>query len=415
MCQSKALGGKRCFAHHPGTKASIAYVHLKTGIDKEQIYAIMKELRKEGKNLEAPTPEELEKYFSLEEFKAKYDQSLTDQEKVAILKQLLSARAEAEREGVSGGIFHSWKHAFAKTVEKIKRPFTASLLAGTLLFTASCSAGTVAPTPTDDTKTPIAAECVIDPNEDLIDVIPSEIVEDEYGPYCKVTISPDAKDGYKTLEWADQGQALKDAGFTEEDATKAQDIAYKFIAEQTLDSSRLDNYNQTIGQWFDANSSAIAPDAQQWYVDATAENPNSNLGMIVTDAFPAPLPRDNAPRISGVKVETYGYQLVESGGSPYLNVGVEFSGNYKTTDENAIALIQKFQPEKTVEQIKSENPTLNDEDPNAFIAVVARQNFSYKKDDLAKASLDAPMFSGTSIQYSLFTDSGSITTSDYGS
>ena len=69
MCQARAEGGKRCFAHSSGTKQVINYVFLKTGIDKKQIYDIMKELRKEGRMLDAPTPEEIEKYFDLEEFK----------------------------------------------------------------------------------------------------------------------------------------------------------------------------------------------------------------------------------------------------------------------------------------------------------------------------------------------------------
>lgn len=415
MCQSKAAGGKRCFAHHPGTKASISYVHAKTGIDKEQIYAIMKELRKEGKSLEAPTPEELDKFFQKEEFMTRWDNTLSEKEKVAILRQILAARLEADQNGVQGGVFHSWKNALKRTVDKFKRPFIATAVAGSLLFTAACSAGNGTPSPgPDETSTPVATECVINNTEDLGVAAPGEIRTDKYGSYCTVVLGKGYEAGFKTIDWANDAENIKAAGFTAEDVTKLQDVSYHLVVAQTLDSTRLDNYSQPMSEWFNENKDIVNPDGQKFYNDLLQSTPNSNLGLIITDQFTAPLPRDNAPRVSNVVISTYGLQNVKDGNKDYLNVGVEFSANYKTSDENVIALIQKYNPSKTVDQIKAENPTLSDSDPNSIIHVVARQNFAYEKNDVGKVTVQTPTISGSSIQYSLFSDSGAIATNNWG-
>lgn len=397
MCQSKASGGKRCFAHHPGTKASIAYVHLKTGIDKEQIYAIMKELRKEGKNLEAPTPEELEKYFSLEEFKTKYDASLSDQEKVAILKQLLSARAEAEREGVSGGIFHSWKNSLKRAVEKFKKPFIAASITGALLFTTSCSAG-VNPNPTpEETKSPIAAECVVENPEEMGDAVTKELVTDEFGEYCSITVSPDLKDKYLKIE--DQ-PGLAEAGYTQADLDAAQDSAYKFFVEQSLDSTLLDTGGQEEFNAWVKNDSGISSEWQQAYIDNYASAGNSG-GSIVTNVFSAPLPRDGAPRGTAISIDPINAVVTTHEGQNYLSIRATVGATYRAQDTDIIATIQKHNPDLTADQIKEKYPDLADENPLSYYTIVSTSGIVYKPEN-GKVGDSY----GTSSSYSLFAGQG---------
>lgn len=403
MCKSKAENGgitKRCFAHKKNTAHSIAYIHAKTGIDKAEIYAIMKELNKEGKRLDPPTKEELEKYFNMEEFKTKYDDTLNEKDKLVILKKLLEARAEADREGVTGGAWHAMKNAFARVADKIKRPFVAIAMAGTLLVTASCSAGVnPGPTQPEETKSPTAAECVIENPDELGDVVANEIVTDDNGTYCSVTVSPDAKEGYMALADSPNAKILQDAGFTEEDAIKAQDSAYKIVVEQTIDGTRLDTYKDSITEWYNkTGKNFVADEAQHFYEGALKEDGSNNLGLIVTDSFVAPLARDNGTRVSGVDLKTTGLDLIEFEGTNYIRVNVGYSALYRSSDANIISTIQKNFPDKTVEAIKAENPDLADENPESNYILASDQKLTFGKTDLSKVV-------GSDMTYSLFTSS----------
>lgn len=400
MCQAKSAGGKRCFLHSNGTKAALTYINLKTGIDKAEIYAIMKELRKEGRMLDAPTPEEVEKYFDLEEFKTKFDNTLTEKEKVAILKQLLSARAEAKEQGVSGGVFHSWKNALGRVVDKIRKPFVAIAMASTLLVTASCSAGvTPGPTQPEETKAPTAAECVIENPDELGDVVAADIVKDKNGEYCHVTVAPNAKDGYMTIADSENAEILQKAGFTEEDAVKAQDTAYKIIVEETLDGSRLDTYDKSVSEWYNTTGkNLVADEAQHFYEGALKDDGSNNLGLIVTDSFVAPLVRDGGTRVSAVDLKTTGIDLIEFEGTNYIRVNVGYSAVYRSSDENIISTIQKNFPDKTVETIKAENPDLADDNPESNYILASDQKLTFSKTDLSKVV-------GSDMTYSLFTSS----------
>lgn len=403
MCKSKAENGgvtKRCFAHKKSTAHSIAYIHAKTGIDKAEIYAIMKELNKEGKRLDPPTKEELEKYFNMEEFKTKYDDTLNEKDKLVILKKLLEARAEADREGVTGGAWHAMKNAFARVADKIKRPFVAIAMAGTLLVTASCSAGvTPGPTQPEETKAPTAAECVVENPDELGDVVAANIVKDKNGEYCHVTVAPNAKDGYMTIADSENAEILQKAGFTEEDAVKAQDTAYKIIVEETIDGSRLDTYDKSVSEWYNTTGkNLVADEAQHFYEGALKDDGSNNLGLIVTDSFVAPLVRDGGTRVSAVDLKTTGIDLIEYEGTNYIRVNVGYSAVYRSSDENIISTIQKNFPDKTVETIKAENPDLADDNPESNYILASDQKLTFSKTDLSKVV-------GSDMTYSLFTSS----------
>ena len=151
-------------------------------------------------------------------------------------------------------------------MDKIRRPFVAIAMAGTLLVTASCSAGVnPGPTQPEETKSPTAAECVIENPDELGDVVANEIVTDDNGTYCSVTVSPDAKEGYMALADSPNAKILQDAGFTEEDAIKAQDSAYKIVVEQTIDGTRLDTYKDSVSEWYNKTGKNLVADEAQHF------------------------------------------------------------------------------------------------------------------------------------------------------
>lgn len=385
MCQSKsATGGvgKRCFVHSAGTKASLNYIHAKTGIDKQQIYAIMKELRKEGKGLDAPTPEELEKYFGLEEFKTRWDNTLSEKEKVTILKQILAARLEAERDGVTGGVFHAWKNALQRTVQRIKKPMLALGLAGTLMLTACTGGGGVQPTPngTDSTNPPTTVACSTENPGPYGDVIPKEEVTDEYGEYCQTTIDPSSDALVYDSSKVDL-ESLQQYGFTEDDAKAAQKTAVTFAAEQALDSTRLDNYSTTPTDWIDANSSSLFNPSV--YLETVKTGKLSDTGLIVTDYLPTPTVRDSGPRSSQTNLQVNKIYAFESQGKKAIAVEVGANAMYDVTNEQVVNLYLANYPEETADTLKTSHPDFFGSDP-VGLTVQGTFSYSFVKDDLTK-------------------------------
>ena len=407
MCKSKAENGgvtKRCFAHHHLTKASLLYIEAVTGVDKQQIYAIMKELRKEGRMLDAPTKEELDAYFNLEEFKTKYNNSLTEKEKVTILKNLLDAKAEQEEQPVTGGTFHALKNSLARTVERFKRPFAALAITGTLLASLSGCVGVgVTPTP-DNTSSPVASECVVENPTALGDAIPNKIIKDEYGSYCSLTVNPADSAKYVKLDSDIVDQSVRDTGITQAQLDQYQGLAYKQVVEQTLDSTRLDNYKVDEATWI-KNSNMVSPTQVQDFL-TNVKNGKSN-GLIITNLFTAPLNRSDtapAPRSGAFKISTAKINVVDYQSEKYIVVTTNYSTVYTLKDTDAIALIQKFQPNKTVEQIKSENKSIGDIDPNTTMIINGHQQLTYKVGDTSG------LLYGSGIGYSLYSPTGDVIT-----
>jgi hypothetical protein len=377
MCQPKSQGGKRCLRHRAGTKASLSYIHAKTGIDKEQIYAIMKELNKEGRSFEAPSQEELEKYFNLEEFKAKYDNTLDEKEKVAILKSLLEARAEAKEQPVTGGAFHAWKNALARTVERFKKPFIAAGVAGTLIFgLAGCVGGNV-PNNTDPTNGPAPTETVacstVDPGA-YGDVVPEEEVTDDYGTYCKTTIDP-TSDALKYDPSKVDVASLQQYGFTEKEAEQAQVTAVTFLAEQGLDSSRLDNDKVTDAQWLAENGDLLSAG------DSYAGVSLVNGGLLVGDYLPTPIVRDGSPRSSETNIQVNRVYATEAtSGKKIIVVETGVTSKYNVSNSAVVDLFVKNTDGATRESVIAENPQLGDEVRPANLLVQGSFTYSVTKE-----------------------------------
>lgn len=375
MCAPKSKGGKRCLRHRANTKAVLTYVHAKTGVDKEQIYAIMKELNKEGRGLEAPSKEELEQYFNLEEFKAKYDNTLDEKEKVAILKNLLQARAEADEHGVTGGSMHAWKNALTRTVARVKKPLIAAGIAGTLLVSlAACTGGQM---PNDDkTNAPAPTDTVACSTEDpgkYGDVIPQEEVTDDYGTYCKTTIDPDSGALKYDSSKADIA-SLTEHGFTEEDAAAAQKTAVTFLAEQGLDSTRLDNDKQSDAEWLAQNKSLLSSP------DAFNGESLVGTGLLVGDYLPTPISRDGSPRAEETNIQVNKiYGSTSTTGKDIIIVETGASSSYEAKNSTVVDLMAK-NSNLSKEQIIAANPVLSNEDSPVGLLVQGTFSYSVTKD-----------------------------------
>jgi hypothetical protein len=371
MCQPlPPLGnGKRCLKHASATKAEIIFSWAKTKVDKENIYAILKQLNKEGRKLDAPELAEVNEFLDKEEFKVKLDPDLSERDRKMILKNLEKARDEAEEQGVTGGAFHAWKNVFKETVAKMKKPLIAIGLTGALAISLSGCAGTLnndnnnqTPEPTQTSVPVDGALC--DPANDIYgDSIAAETVTDDLGTYCHTSIDPTAEAMQKDVSKYDTA-SLTQYGVSEDDAFVIQKKAVEFLGSQGLDSSALDTNtdgvagNDTAGQaWIKANTDKFDPVSLSQY---TAEG-GVYSSTVVVNGYAPPLVRDGSPRMSESSiVVSKVYAGVATTDTTQTVVNLNAKASYRADDANTIDFILKFDPDKTEESLKTEYPSLFD-------------------------------------------------------
>ena len=211
------------------------------------------------------------------------------------------------------------------------------------------------------------------------DAVPSKTIKDEYGEYCKLglnTESENVKFDASKIDAASFGLY----GFTEDDAEQAQESALKWIVEQHLDSTRLDNYNASPTDWFDDFSGLFFDGV----TDVVKEKGLSNTGIIVTDVFPKTISRDGKPRASDMEVTVTKIEAVMREGStvPTLQVSVTATASYPTSDQFIIDTALMNNEGLTVEQIESYSPELFDEKDDSGVKVNANYRFSFDKGNM---------------------------------
>lgn len=399
MCQPQSQGGKRCLRHSAASNAEVRFSWAKTGVDRETIYGILKDLNKEGRKLEAPQLEEVKEFLRKEEFKTKLDPDLNERDRKLILKNLKKAEEEAEKQGVTGGAFHAWKNLFSKTVERVKKPLVALGLAGTLALTACTGQGGVTPASPSpsETNNPVVA-CSTENPGPYGDVIAKEEVKDQFGEYCHTTIDPKSA----ALKWDESKvdvQSLKDNGFTVEDAKKAQKTVVTFLAEQGLDSSRLDNYKQSNTDWVKANSSLLS-NPESYLESAKKADGLSSTGLLVTDYLPEPTVRNGGPRATSTNIQVNRiYGTKATSGVKIIVVETGANSLYDVKNTTVVDTYLKNNPGTTKEQLQAEHPDMFDANTPVNLIVQGTFTYSVKKDSLDKIA-------GSRASWSLGTQTG---------
>jgi hypothetical protein len=407
MCQTRAQGGRRCLKHAGASVAEVHFSWAKTGVDKNTIYATLKELNKEGRKLEAPELAEVKAFLKKEEFVVKHDPDLSERDRKLILKNLAKANDEAEKQSVSGGAFHAWKNVFSKTVEKMKKPLVAAGLVGVLAFSmAGCSSGSLnngpdgtnVPSPSSSSSSAPVVCSTEDPGP-YGDVVAKEKVTDEFGDYCHTTIDPNS-DALKYDPAKVDLASLEANGFTEEDAKEAQVTAVTVYSEKILDNSRLDNYSQGAKEWLAENESFIVPKWRQAFSDNVDAGENgtglSRSGIIVTDILPSPLTRDGGPRALTTNIAVNKIYAVEG---KVLVVDMASTSVYKADDAPIVEAVVKNNDSITEDSLKVSNPELFDGTNDSILTLDA-------KTLLAFDAGNNKQISGSSSVLKLITNSG---------
>lgn len=257
MCQAKSKGGKRCAAHMAGSTATVSMTTVLTGAVESFVKKVFSGLRKEGKNLQAPSREEVIALADNNAMMSRFDVTIPDNRRASLAKRW----EEAKKETPDGPTFHAWRHTLAETSRSWRKSFAAVGIAGSLMMTSACGVGSNQPD-----STPVASPSVSISQEATPTVAPTPttpalpakgVVNNGVGEYQQTTIAPDdpaLKYDPATADATIQSQ------YTPEQIAEAQKVVVTFVAEEGIDSTL--NGGKNVDAWWAANKDKIAPEFQ---------------------------------------------------------------------------------------------------------------------------------------------------------
>lgn len=260
---------------------------------------------------------------------------------------------------------------------------TESPAAGSPATTASASAtatASTAPTPAGpcpDATTP----------EPWGDVIALAQVDDSFGSYCHVALSPNAAAALFDASVVDL-DSLTTYGFTSADAEAAQQAAVQYVAELGLDSARLDDYSTPDSAFFDSIKDRFTVTAQALLAPRVEAYGLRDAGVIVTQSMPSPLGRTGDPRASStdISVDKIFAGVSPDQGTPLLIVRVPFSAVFGATDTSIVeAAIRNERGTSTLteEGLRSSTPSLFDGNDEEGLLLAGSYTVSFGLGDLS--------------------------------
>lgn len=241
-----------------------------------------------------------------------------------------------------------------------------SVAAVLALLLAGC---TQAETHTDVEAEETASVCPGESGEGLGDVIPLAEVTDEFGTYCRTTISPDSP----ALTYSPEFVVLDtvaEFGFTEEDIEERIPSAAQYFSQEMIDSSILDSINdETFALWLE--------ETRDYFIESwEPEYDGEEFTPVYSGNLPT-LVRDGSARLQNVDIRFNGARGVEDlSGIPTLIVYFYAEVEYRTTDEGAIEFLMSSSG-MTREDALAEYEFLADSSGVSLIKVVFESGMGY--------------------------------------
>lgn len=354
MCHSAKdpRGPKRCFTHMHGTQATISVAQFITGLPRNFVNGVSKALKKEGKNLQQPTEEEITTFARSKGFEMRNGVNIPDKDRAKLIKQW----QKAEQEKPDGGEFHAWRNTTVESVVRWKRTTMASVAGASILMTSACGIGgapdenksssapssevsTSAPaSPTKSAEETKPAETKpAKPTEDkgkISDALKKDKVEltgkqakNKNGSYQKIKLADD----HPTSNYNPKThKGDLPSGWTKSDAASAQKYAANFYVQEVIDSPVNGDASQ-FGSWSEKNVRNLDPDyaediLQNAGTKETSFLPLSNYGDDNTEYKKIGYHFDqksNSPRVSDMNLKVFETATVQKN---YLSV--HMNGNY---------------------------------------------------------------------------------------
>lgn len=333
MCQPQSKGGKRCATHMHGSMAVVTHTAIVHNADEGVVRTVFRSLRREGKNLPAPSQEEVNSFAAEQRLRAQFDPRIEDERKRNTIVRRWGRTAE---ESPDGGTFHAWKNSMAETARRYSHKAVAISTASVFaLSAAACSGGGGSlegtPTPTPDSTT-TSAPPTSDPTTEAPQptAIPAGLVSagvgnDGNGEYTRIALADDS-----ALYNYDAAIVQPDASasFSEQDITEAQRVAADFAVEEGVDSILVDSAR--TDEWYAQNSDKFSPTGLSSVQEAMEKREDGKAlgGLVDNDVLDKRnvatnygLKIDGGSRISELNIQKSNVFTAPNG-----DLAIEFSG-----------------------------------------------------------------------------------------
>lgn len=231
------------------------------------------------------------------------------------------------------------------------------LSAATLAGCAGAGSST-APTASVASATPTpTAEPVVDLGDAVIQTGADGkpvVITDAAGSYQKITINPEA--AVFALDPSTFDETVKAADWSDEDVLSAQQWFMTFLAEQGIDSIAVDGLTGWEEWKATKATEFVAPEWSTMYESADQAN-NQNYFIVNNPGYGVPtLIRDGMPRVSGVAVSLDTVRSFELDGTNRLAFEGVATVDYRVTDAERTAALQRLDPGATDDEIAAQSP-----------------------------------------------------------
>lgn len=237
-------------------------------------------LRREGKNLPAPEPEEVQAYADGQRVRARFDSSLSKRDSTTLVRNWTKARDEEP----DGGTFHAWKNLRSTAAAQKLRRGVAALSIGAVAMTAGACGmqpkQEESPTPTATPTAEETTEAPVPTPDGFSYELPAgfttgEPTQSVHGDYLPLRLEDDSplmnySDSVATPEVV--------SNFRPEDVEEAQQIASTFVVEQGVDSVLVYDYSEENAEaWWNENKDTFHPDYQSDFHSLVTDGSKRNF------------------------------------------------------------------------------------------------------------------------------------------
>ena len=250
-------------------------------------------------------------------------------------------------------------------------PWAAVVLAAVLVSGCSAALPNAAETatPTVSTPSPTPTRAV----GDLGDVVCFEQVTDEYGEYCRTTISPET-DAFDFDASVVDSAALTRLGFSKDDVIEALPVAMWDLVEDVMDSPRLDNYTGSERDWYKRNIRYPSKEFKAVVLSRlTARDQLWYGGFLATGFLPEGFRRDGSARAAGgTTIEVTGVTAgTDRKGRENLIFNVSATSSFPLSDFSIVTRFTALNPDRTRQDLRESDPQLFDGTNDNSVRLVA--------------------------------------------
>jgi hypothetical protein len=220
---------------------------------------------------------------------------------------------------------------------------------------AATTAATPTPTPTP-TQEPVLdlGDAIVKTGTDGKPVV----ITDAAGKYQKITINPEAK--VLQLDPSVLDEPIAAAGWSDDAVLSAQQWLMTFVAEQALDSIAADGPTGWDEWKATQATSFVAPEWADVY-ESNSRDRDQNFFMQNNTGLGIPtMVRDGAPRVSGTTLSLTTVRATDLEGTPLLVFEGGAVTDYRVTDAERLATLQRLNPDATDAAIIESSPKIDD-------------------------------------------------------